>query len=251
MVTQNAALSMENAMLDQIPNSANSLIDFAAQIAAKRKEAASDGSTASDKDPSDITLKPVASPSSIVDVISSKEDLEVERKNMERRIKLFDLMKLESDKNRLDGDADGRRRYVEFFEKFIAVSPEPAQSVTGDEAKRVWEMGRQNAREGGHFGFPPPKDSTYILIAEGFQYNIRGDGTITRQKEGVSTPEQYASTMATLKTARAQNVILDAERAKQYSEIDAQMTSLKAELGITDDSWRDELEARKSFSIAV
>jgi len=168
--------------------------------------------------------------------------------------------------------ADCDRKRSEFLKKRAALSPEPIQSVTGAEAKRVWEMGRQNAREGGHFGFPPPKDATYILIAEGFQYNIRGDGTITRRKEGVPTPEEHESIVAEINKMRTQAVGIDAERAKRYSEIDAEskkfdaeikkfdyeikkidakMTSLKAELGITDDSWRDELVVRKGLSITV
>lgn len=235
-------------MLDQIPGYALTPIDIKLRLVIQGKGATSDGSIASVKDLQEIMLKLSAAPSSIADVSPSKEDREAE---MLRLKKLSDLMWLDLEKKNLSSLAYDRQRYVELLEKSVAVSPEPAQSVTGDEAKRVWEMGRQNARQGGHFGFPPPKDSTYILIAEGFQYNIRGDGTITRQKEGVSTPEQYASSVATLNVARAQNVILDAERAKQYSEIDAQMTSLKAELGITDESWRDELETRKIFSTAV
>ncbi|EPY01856.1 hypothetical protein [Magnetospirillum fulvum] len=281
-------------MVDSIPSSANSLIDFAAQLADQRKAATSDGSTSSDNGSSDIARKKLvkldaaslAAFGTLVPTIPGDEEIK-------RMSKLSDLMrlkgekfKLEGEKGRLEGEknklewernnidrlADRDRKHYEFLKKRAALSPERIQSVTGAEAKRVWELARQNAREGGHFAFPPPKEATYILMAEGFQYNIGGDGTITRRKEGVPTPEEHESIVAEINKIRTQGVGIDAERAKRYSEIDAEikqfdneikqfdaeskkidaeMKSLKAELGVTDDSWRNELKTRMGLSVTA
>jgi len=83
---------MENAMIDSIPSSANALIDFAAQLADKRKVAASDGSTASDNGLSETALKLVKLDATI---LGDEE--------MKRMSKLFDLMKLNMEKFRLEG----------------------------------------------------------------------------------------------------------------------------------------------------
>lgn len=246
MVTQNAPLSMENAMSDSIPGYALTPIDIKLRLVIQGKGATSDGSIASVKDLQDIMLKLSAAPDSTFNIDNLPSEKEIDRFS-----KLHELRGLEMQKQMLDQMDYHWRNLMERREQSLAVPPEPAQSVTGDEAKRVWEMGRQNAREGGHFGFPPPEDATYILIAEGFQYNIRGDGKITRQKEGVSTPEQDAAIRAEMNASRAMRDIYAPARAAQYNEIESRMTSLKAELGITDDSWRNELETRNIFSTAV
>lgn len=253
-------------MVDSIPSSANSLIDFAAQVAVKRKAGASDGSSSSDNGLSEIARKKLVKLDAVslaaFDTLAPTIPGDEEKNRMS---KLSDLMRLRGEKDNLEWEkysidisSDQDRKHYEFIKKRAALSPEPVQSVTGAEAKRVWELARQNAREGGHFAFPPPKEANYILMAEGFQYNIRGDGTITRRKEGVPTPEEHESIVAEINKTRSQGVVIDAERAKRYSEIDAEskkidteMKSLKAELGITDDSWRNELVARRVFSFTA
>lgn len=116
------------------------------------------------------------------------------------------------------------------LEKLVATPPEEPQTLTKEQGEKMREFFEESFRKQGRpspFG-NPNHDKVTFYSEDGWIYSFHKDGKVTRQKQGVLTPQQVPSYRRELYQLRLDigTGVYDARIAGYQKEIDANLEKL-------------------------
>lgn len=166
----------------------------------------------------------------------------------ERAEKLGRLEMLEAEKQFAIKRAKDRADLMAHYEKMALTPPEPAQTLEGDEAKRMLRMAEEQAKKHGS-PVPPQKGSRFGFFEGDFLYRVYSDGSITRQKKDVPTPEEQVEYRQVWEEQKVKQESFVVENAAETADYHRQQTELLSQLGLTEDEWRRQRATSNNVSI--